>query len=138
MLILAGLGLFLFICGLGDARRKAFAVEQVRRYASALQNRVSAGGVLPLNLEPEPPREGADKLIPLEWLDRESAVAARDREQRIPVARTAPVSQWLGRDGRVVVYFEKGKFDVGWVRLGRSDAPLASPRDRVRFEDVQP
>lgn len=128
MLVLAVLGLAAFILGLGDIRRQRYAMEQVRVHAAAFQRRVSESGTLPLNLEPETPPQGGEKLIPLEWLDRESAGRFRGLPGPVIVVQTVPVLRTLGPDGRAVVRFDQGRFEVGWMTLKQFDEAIAAQR----------
>lgn len=123
-LVLAFAGLISFILGLGDLRRQRYALEQARWHAANFQKRVGDGGLLPLNLEPPPPPSGASQMIALEWPDHAAASALREKSGRIIVARTVPITQILRRDGRAVIAFEKGRFDVQWLPLSATDPPL--------------
>ena len=122
VLVIAFLGLVSFILGLGDFRRQRYAVEQARWHAANYQRRMAEGSLLPLNLEPETPPGGATQMIALEWLDRQAALAARQRRGRIIVAQTAPISQVIRRDGRAVIFFQDGRFDVAWLSLAQFNA----------------
>lgn len=115
LLLVALTGLVCFILGLGDVRRQRYAVEQARGHAAQYQQRVGDGGMLPLNLEPAPPPDGVRPMISLEWPDHRTAGVLRERSGRILVAQTVRISQSLRRDGRAVIFFEKGRFDAGWM-----------------------
>lgn len=115
LLLVALAGLVCFILGLGDIRRERYAVEQARWHAAQYQQRVGDGGLLPLNLEPETAPSGVTQMISLEWPDHQAASALRERTGRILVAQTVRISQSLRRDGRAVIFFDKGRFDARWM-----------------------
>ncbi len=118
-LVIATLGLVAFILGLGDLRRQRNAVAQAKWHAGVFQARVGEGKALPLNLAPETPPEGAAQMIRLESLPHDAAMNLRGTTQPIIAAWTAPVLQVLRRDGRAVLLFHEGRFEVRWMTLRR-------------------
>lgn len=135
-LAMASLGLLLFILGLGDYRRQRNSLEQAKWHAAVYQRRLSDGSALPLNLEPEMPPEDAPPMIKWEFLDRDAARALRGGGEAIIAAHTAPVLQVLRRDGRAVVFFKDGRFEVRWVPLGLFETLSAAQRKRITDEAV--
>ena len=131
MLCLATAGLVAFILGLGDFRRQRNALAQLRWHATNFERRIGAGGVMPLNFDPDVPPEGQRKMIPLQWLDRASAVKLRGGDRPVMVAQTVPVLQVFGYDGRAVMTFKAGKFSVGWMTLPKFDAVYAAQQEFV-------
>jgi hypothetical protein len=122
ILSLATGALVAFILGLGDFRRQQNALSQLRWHASNFERRIGAGGVMPLNFEPDVPPEGQRKMIPLQWLDRASASKLRSVDRPVMVAQTIPILQVFGYDGRAVLTFKGGKFAVEWMTPPRFDA----------------
>ena len=132
VLCLATAGLVAFILGLGDFRRQRNALAQLRWHATTFERRIGAGGVLPLNFEPDVPPEGRRKMIPLEWLDREAAGKLRGSDRPIIVAQTVSILQVFGRNGRAVMTFRGGKLSVEWMTLPQFDGLYAAQQEFVR------
>ena len=132
MLCVATAGLVAFILGLGDFRRQRNALAQVRWQATNYERRIGTGGLLPLNFEPDVPPEGRRRMIPLEWLDHQSAGMLRGSDRPIIVAQTVPILQVFGRNGRAVMIFRAGKFSVEWMALPRFDEVYAAQQELIR------
>lgn len=132
LLCLATAALVAFILGLGDFRRQRFALAQLRWHADNYERRIGAGGVMPLNFDPDVPPEGQRKMIRLQWLDRASATKLRGSDRPVMVAQTVPIFQVFGYDGRAVMTFKGGKFTVEWMTLPRFDSLYAAQQEVVR------
>ena len=117
--------LIVFILFLGDLRRQERALNQCRWHASTLTSRLGPGNALPMNLEPieSPQREAG--MLRLEWLDRDQVRTLRDLNVRRIVAQTASILQVVGRDGRGVIAFDDGQFEVNWMTLSEFDKAVA-------------
>lgn len=122
MLLIATGVLVAFILGLGDFRRQRYSLAQLRWHANNYERRIGAGGVMPLNFDPDVPPEGRQRMIPLESLDRQAAAMLRGSDRPILVAQTVPILQVFGREGRAVMTFHKGKFAVDWMTLPSFEA----------------
>ena len=131
MLCLATGGLVAFILGLGDFRRQRNVLAQLRWHANNYERRIGAGGVMPLNFDPDVPPEGQRKMIPLQWLDRASAAKLRGGNRSVIVAQTVPILQVFGYDGRAVMTFKGGKLTVEWLTLPRFEALWAAQKELV-------
>ena len=131
MLLIATGALVAFILGLGDFRRQRNALAQLRWHANNYEHRVGAGGVMPLNFEPDIPPQGQRKMIPLQWLDRASAAKLRGGDRPVMVAQTVPILQVFGYDGRAVMTFKGGKFTVEWMTLPRFEALWTAQKQLV-------
>jgi hypothetical protein len=117
--MVATLALVVFILGLGDWRRRNTAVSAVTEYARELSARLGDGRALPLNLDVSP--ELQPRLRRLEWLTREEARRLRAEKTRLILAQTHEVRQYLGRNGRAVVFFDNGQFESTWVTTAEFD-----------------
>jgi hypothetical protein len=131
LLLIATGVLVAFILGLGDFRRQRFALDQLRWHANNYERRIGAGGVMPLNFDPDVPPEGQRKMIPLQWLDRASAAKLRGGDRTVIVAQTIPILQVFGYDGRAVMTFKGGKLTVEWMTLPRFEALWAAQKELV-------
>jgi hypothetical protein len=131
MLCLATGALVAFILGLGDFRRQRNALAQLRWHASNYERRIGAGGVMPLNFDPDVPPEGQRKMIPLQWLDRAAAAKLRGGDRPVVVTHTIPILQVFGYDGRAVMTFQGGRFSVEWMTLPRFEALWAAQQEIV-------
>ena len=131
LLCLATGALVAFILGLGDFRRQGFALDQLRWHANNYERRIGAGGVMPLNFDPDVPPEGQRKMIPLQWLDRASAAKLRGGDRPVIVAQTIPIFQMFGYNGRAVMTFKGGKLSVEWMTLPRFEALWAAQKELV-------
>ena len=138
MLCLATGGLVAFILGLGDFRRQRNVLAQLRWHANNYERRIGAGGVMPLNFDPDVPPEGQRKMIPLQWLDRASAAKLRGGDRPVMVAQTVPILQVFGYDGRAVMTFKGGKFTVEWMTLPKFDAVYAAQQETLRRASAPP
>jgi len=128
MLLIATGVLVAFILGLGDFRRQRYALAQLRLQANNYERRIGAGGVMPLNFDPDV-LPGGQKMIPLESLDRQAAAMLRAANGPILVAQTVPILQVFGREGRAVMTFHKGKFAVEWMTLPSFEALLNAQKE---------
>ncbi len=132
MLLIATSVLVAFILGLGDFRRKRFAIAQLRWHADNYERRIGAGGVMPLNFDPDVSPLGQRKTIPLQWLDRASAGRLRSVDRPVLVAQTVPILQVFGYDGRAVITFKDGKLTVEWMTLPQFDSFYAAQQEVIR------
>ena len=132
VLLLATLALVAFICMLGDLRRKNNAITRTRWHADAFARRVAGTDVLPLNLEPDVPPELRNQIIQVEWLPRDAARYLRSSQRRVIVAYTRPLPRVLGSNGRAVVFFQDGRFDVEWLTLSRFDGLFAAQQEEIQ------
>ncbi len=122
--------LAVFTLGLGDVRRKRNVMDQACAHVEVLQQRVTEGGRLPLNLAlPQGPQHG---VYAVSWLSREDARLLRDSQQRVIVAETTQVHQSMGRDGRMSIYFENGRFDCEWLTVEAFAERLAAQQEVIR------
>ena len=131
MLLIATGVLVAFILGLGDFRRQRNALAQLRWHANNYERRIGAGGVMPLNFDPDVPPEGQRKMIPLQWLDFASATKLRGGDRPVMVAQTVSILQVFGYDGRAVMTFKGGKFTVEWMTLPQFEALRAAQQEIV-------
>jgi len=131
LLLVAAATLLVFIGLLGDFRRQGNALTQAKQQAAVYAGRSAGTGILPLNLEPEVGTESGAETISVEWLSAEEARLLRKSGSRVIVARTAPVVRALGRDGRAVVFFKDGRFDVEWVTLAEFEALRAAQQVEI-------
>lgn len=131
LLLIATGVLVAFILALGDFRRQRFALDQLRWHANNYERRIGAGGMMPLNFDPDVPPEGERKMIPLQWLDRASAAKLRGGDRTVMVAQTIPILQVFGYDGRAVMTFNRGKLAVEWMTLPRFEALWAAQKELV-------
>jgi len=121
-----------FILVLGDVRRKNNALTQARWHAAKFTERIDESGLLPLQLRLDTPPDGAEKMLALDWLPAETAVLLRRAEQRVLAAQTPPVRQDLGLDGRAVIFFQNGRFEVQWLAPSEFDAALTAQKAELR------
>ncbi len=128
LLCLATAALVAFILGLGDFRRQRNALSQIRLHANNYERRIGAGGVMPLNFDPDVSPGGQRRMIPLQWLDRAAASKLRGVDRPVMVAQTIPILQVFGYDGRAVLIFEGGKFSVEWLTLSQFEAQWAKQK----------
>lgn len=131
LLCLATGALVAFILGLGDFRRQRNALAQLRWHSNNYDRRVGAGGMMPLNFDPDVPPEGQRNMIPLQWLDRTSAAKLRGVDRPVMVAQTIPILQVFGYDGRAVMTFKGGKFTVEWLTLPQFETLWAAQKKLV-------
>ncbi len=117
--------LIVFILFLGDLRRQERALNQCHWHASTLTSRLGPGNALPMNLEPIESPQRETGMLRLEWLDRDQVRALRDLNTRRIVAQTVPILQVVGRDGRGVIVFDDGQFEVTWMTLSEFDKAVA-------------
>ncbi|MGB2984336.1 MAG: hypothetical protein WBE26_00520 [Phycisphaerae bacterium] len=132
ILVVGTVALFVFILVQGDLRRRQRAMEQAHLHAAALAKRVGEAGALPLNLELLPTPERKAKTYRVEQLSRQDARHLRKSGKRVIVAQTVPLPQVLTPDGRAVIFFEGGKFDVEWLTLPEFDELYAAQQDEIR------
>ena len=133
-LVLTTVALLVFILVLGDVRRKNNALAQVTAHAAVYSERVGKDGTVPLNLEVDLSTFLAGqqvKAFHIEWLSRDDARLLRGSAQSIIVAHTVPLSQTLAPNGRAVVLFTDGKFDVTWMALSQFDAQWEAQQQEV-------
>ena len=71
-------------------------------------------------------------MLTLDWLPAESAVLMRRAEQRVIAAQTAPIRQDLDLDGRAVIFFQHGRFEVQWLAPSEFDAALTTQKAELR------
>lgn len=132
VLVVCTIALLAFILVQGDSRRRHRAVEGLRRQVATLVERVGESGILPLNLGPNTgPRQQA-RASRVEWLTRQEARLLRRSAGRKIVAHTIPVRQVLSREGRAVIFFENGRFDVEWLTLAEFDECYAAQLNEIR------
>jgi len=131
-LTLCTAALLAIILASGDFRRRQRAVEQMRWHASVLTGRIGPGGLLPLNLEPDPTPERLSGMFNIEWMPRDDARLLRGSGQRCAVAQTGPLLQVLGPEGRAVLFFDNGNFDAQWMTLDRFDDYFAKQQEEIR------
>ena len=92
---------------------------------------------LPLNLEPDVSLERQSRMIKVHWISRNDARTLRSGTGRIITTYSTRMPQVLARDGRAVVVFEDGKFNVEGLNLASFDEALAAQKreaDRVRLQ----
>ncbi len=130
VLAVATIILFVFILVQGDIRRRQRNVDQAFWHAGTLAERAGETGVLPLNLEPVPTPGRQPGMF--EWVDRDDARHLRNSDERVIAAYTVRPLQLLLRDGRAVIVFERGRFDVEWMTLSRFDELFAAQREDIR------
>lgn len=130
VLALATIALLVFILAQGDARRRQRAMEQAQWHANILAKRVGEAGALPLNLEPDP--APGRRLGMFESLSRQEARSLRRSDKRVIAAQTTPVLRVFAPDGRGVILFQHGRFDVEWVTLQQFDELSAQQQDEIR------
>ena len=131
LLLFATGALVAFILGLGDFRRPRNALAQLRWHANNYDRRIGAGGVMPLNFDPDVPPQGLRKMIPLQTLDRASAAKLRAGDRPVIVAQTIPILQVFGYDGRAVMTFQSGKLFVEWMTLPQFEVLWVAQQERV-------
>ncbi len=132
VLAICTIALLAFILVQGDSRRRQRAIEQLKRQTATLLERVGENDILPLNLEPNTDPTQQSKTLRVEWLTRQDARLLRKSTGRKIVAQTIPVRQVLGREGRAVILFEKGRFDVEWMTLSEFDEQYTAQLDEIR------
>ncbi len=130
--------MLVFILAQGDLRRRQRAMEQAKWHAATLAERTGPGGALPLNLEPAAAPRRRSPMFKIEWLDREEARLLRKRAEPYVAAQTVPLLQVLAPDGRAVILFQDGRFDVKWLTLSEFDARFAEQQRRIRRPDGEP
>jgi len=136
LLLSAGV-LLIFIALLGDWRREHNILAQLESHAAAYASRMSEGGVVPLNLELSDSRDPKSRLMDA-WLSPDEARILRGADRRILAAWTVPLPRVLGADGRGVIFFEHGRFNVEWVPLKLFNALLADQTSEVRRLSAAP
>lgn len=132
LLSLGSVLLIVFIIGVGDWRRQMRALDQCEWHASNLAARMGPGGALPMNLEPSPAPGRQSPMFQLEWTDRKSTRLLRETNDRYIVAQTVPVPQWLGTEGRAVVFYQAGELSVEWLTLTEFDKAVAARASELR------
>lgn len=130
LLVLCTIVLFAFILFQGDIRRRQRTKDDAQSYASVLTARIGDTGALPLNLEL--PNDHPPPSYPFEWLTRRDAHLLRRSTGRIIAAYSSPVTRILAPDGRTVVLFTDGHFDVEWMSLEEFDTAEAAQREEVK------
>ena len=115
--LIAAIVLIIFVCVLGDYRRKGNAMLQAERYAVGLVDRLEGGGTIPLNLDPAGWELGDDDVFHLEWLSREDARCLRERAPRMLVAWSPPMPLVFAANGHAAVLMDNGRLRVVWLTL---------------------
>ncbi len=124
--------LFLLVLVARDFRWRQRAVAHAEWHAVTLSKRVGEAGALPRNLEPLPVPAGSPRTVDLEWLTRDQAHLLRGVGRRLVVAQTAAPPQLLAPDGRAVIFFENGRFEVEWLTLARFDELRAARQAAIQ------
>jgi hypothetical protein len=137
LLLLSAGALLIFILLLGDWRREHNILAQLEAHAAEYASRMSEGGIVPLNLELDDSRDPKSRLMDA-WLSRVEAQMLRGADRRILAAWTRPMLRVLGADGRGVIFFENGRFDVEWVPLKLFDSLLADQTSAIRRLSAAP
>lgn len=134
MIVLAVGTIVLFVLLLAgrDVRWRQRAVSHAEWHAATLAKRVGKTGALPRNLEPLSVPAGSPRTVDLEWLPRDQAHRLRGVGHRLVVAQTAAPPQLLAPDGRAVIFFENGRFEVEWLTLARFDELRAAQQDAIQ------
>jgi hypothetical protein len=111
--------LVVFVCFVGDYRRRHIAMSQMERYASALGAQIGTSGVVPLNVNPDDLLGADDQPIDMETLSRDQVRCLRAKNQPILIAWSVCLTQVLGRNGRATVSYESGQAVPAWVTEDR-------------------
>lgn len=121
LLVVATVGLILFIIVMGDLRRHERAFALAKTYIDEVSQRVGQQHILPLNLTlqvDENPGETSGPGPTLECLTRYEALLLRSSDRRVLAAQTQPIIRRVMSNGRVVIFFEDGVFSSDWISLG--------------------
>lgn len=132
VLAIAALLLVGFIAVLADVRHRQQATDQATWHAGVLAERMGETRTLPLNLNPMDSPERRSGIFAIEATSTKSAIALRKRAERIIVSQTVPQRMRLLPNGRGVVFFENGAFDVKWMTLEEFDRALAAQQARIQ------
>lgn len=132
-LAIASLALVAYIGAQRDLRLRRYALDQATIYAADLNSRVGSAGVLPLDLEPpeRPPAHEA-RMIRLECVDRNDAWVLRRADAPVLAAHSDPLGRIFAPDGRVVVWFDAGKFSAEWLAESDYDRAATAQRERLK------
>lgn len=139
-LLVASLALVAYIGAQRDLRLRRYALDQAAIYATDLNSRVGAAGVLPLDLDP-PARSPAEqaRMIRLECADRNDAWVLRRVDGPVLAAHSGPLGRFFAPDGRVVVWFSAGKFTAEWLGESEYDRAATAQRERLKqLRDARP
>ena len=129
-LVLCTIVLFVFILVQGDIRRRQRTVDDAQSYASVLTERIGETGALPLNLEL--PDDHPPPSCLFRQLNRRDTHLLRQSDERIIAAYSSPVTRVFAPDGRAVLLFTDGRFDVDWLSLDEFDRAQAAQREEIR------
>lgn len=130
LLALCTIVLFVFILVQHDVRRRQRNMDDAFRCAGVLTGRIGEAGILPLNLEVA--SGGAPPVSEFGYLLRRDAHILRASSRPIITAWTAPVSRVFAPDGRAVIFFTNGRFDVEWLTLAEFDRSYAAQQDEIQ------
>ena len=131
VLVVAAGALLAFIAALGDFRRQQNALGQMWWHVGTYTMRMADTDQLPLNLEPDVAPARQSKMIKVHWINRDEARTLRDSTGRIITTYSARMPRALARDGRAVVVFEDGKFNVEWLSLASFDDALQAQQREI-------
>lgn len=118
-LAVATVALAAFVAGLGDVRRRDWAMSQSRWYRSALATRLTEQGDWPIDLQVDADQtenqSAPAEMYKFKWLSAHDAQRLAHTDQSILVAWTQLVPQTIWPDGRGCVVFEGSSFDTEWL-----------------------
>ena len=124
-----------FVCFVGDVRRKRIAVNQMDRYATALNATIGETGVIPLNLEPKQLLDSDHVPIDMTTLTRSQVACLRERDSLFIPAWTVRLIQVLGRNGRAIVTYQEGRAVQEWITESTFATRYAAQTDKLRSCD---
>ena len=130
--IVAAIVVIAFVCFVGDVRRKRIAVDQMDRYAAALNATIGESGVIPLNLSPQQLLDTDHVPIDMTTLTRTQVACLRDRDQAFMCAWTVRLIQVLGLNGRAIVTYQNGHAAQEWITESAFASRYAAQTDDLR------
>lgn len=110
--------LFFFLAWHRDNNRRTRAILQAEAYVDSIRPRAADTNALPLNFRPGDLLDpAAPEMTNMRWLPRDAALELRGKSGPHIVAFTGPITLFFAADGRAVVWFDKGDWNVEWLYL---------------------
>lgn len=131
VILLGAAALILFNGYLGDVRRKQNALAQAELHADRYLMRMGDENILLLNFELDFEDKQIAKLFRMEWLPSNHARILRQTDQPVVVAQSVILPLFLSTDGRAVIFFDKGQYNVQWLTHAEFDQVQAAQQSEI-------
>lgn len=130
-ILMGATALIVFNGYLGDMRRKQNALAQAEIHVDRYAKRLGDAKILPLNHELDVKDEQIAKMFRMEWLSSNDARILRHTDQPVVVAQTVTLPLFLSADGRAVIFFDKGQYNIQWLTLAEFDQVHATQNTEI-------